>query len=94
MRSSRSGGGGEEEEEEKKRGTQVEENVERGAKELLPRSVERVQSHLWRRRSVIARGEKEMEGERERERETSGAWFQLSIPIFVFIFPQLRIWRN
>jgi hypothetical protein len=31
--------------------------------ELLPESVERVQSHLWRRRSAIARGEKEVESE-------------------------------
>jgi hypothetical protein len=31
--------------------------------ELLPGSVERVQSHLWRRRSAIARGEKEVESE-------------------------------
>jgi hypothetical protein len=29
----------------------------------LPESVERVQSHLWRRRSAIARGEKEVESE-------------------------------
>jgi hypothetical protein len=40
-----------------------EENVERKEEELLPESVERVQSHLWRRRSAIARGEKEVESE-------------------------------